>query len=350
LSGDPPAQPAPEKGSLTFLIRQLSELYGVSGAEDGVRDWIQKQLPAWAHDRTTVDGHGNLVVQLGREERPGAIFIAHMDEIGFEITRDAIDRFVPAESRGGGMADLFAWHPFWVHTATHRLPAVMTRHGSLDIGTASHDESARVSGHDTATVRKQFRRLLGGRVTARSLDDRIGCAALLAVLQALDPAQVKQLDQLSPVWFVFSVAEEAGLIGARSIAERTSPDRVYPVDSFVSSDSPLEEKHIANARLGEGFVVRAMDTSGITPRDAVARIEDLARRNNIPYQLGVTAGGNDGSTFVAHGAVNIPLSFPLRYAHSPGEVADLRDAEALRQIITALLTSELAADDDTARD
>jgi putative aminopeptidase FrvX len=340
--GQPAPQPPIAKTSLAFLIQQLCELYGVSGAENPVRAWIQKQLPAWARDRATVDEQGNLIVGLGRREKPQAVFIAHMDEIGFEVARDAADRFVPAESRGGGMAELFAWHPFWVHTATRRLPAVMARHGSLDIGAAPREEAARVAGGDTATVRKQFRQLLGSRITARSLDDRVGCAALLAVLQSLDAAQVRRFDEQSPVWIVFSVEEESGLIGARFLAERTTPRRVYPVDSFVTSDSPLEEKHIAYARLGDGFVVRAMDSSGIAPRDAVQRVVELARRNNIPFQLGVTAGGNDGSTFVPHGAVNLPLSFPLRYAHSPGEVADLRDAEALRSILAALLELELA--------
>jgi putative aminopeptidase FrvX len=158
----------------------------------------------------------------------------------------------------------------------------------------------------------------------------------------LEAAQVRRWNARSPVWIVFSVEEESGLLGARYLAERTTPRRVYPIDSFVTSDSPLEEKHLAYARLGEGFVVRAMDSSGITPRDAVERVAELAQRKNIPYQLGVTAGGNDGSSFVRHGSVNVPLSFALRYAHSPGEVADLRDAEALRNIIAALLEVELA--------
>ena len=340
-----PAAAAADKASLFFLIRQLCELYGVSGAERTVRGWIQRQLPPWTRDRASIDEKGNLVVQLGRKEKPRAVFIAHMDEIGFEVTHDAGDRFVPAESRGGGMPELFAWHPFWVHTAARRLPAVMTRLGNLDIGPAAQDGTVRVAGGDTATVRKRFRPLLGNRVTARSLDDRVGCAALLAVLQGLNAAEVRRFEERSPVWFVFSVEEESGLVGGRFIAESTSPLRVYPVDSFVTSDSPLEDPYLAYAKLGEGFVIRAMDSSGVTPRDAVARVVELARRGKIPFQLGVTAGGNDGSTFVPHGAVNVPLSFPLRYAHSPGEVADLRDAEALRSIIAVLLEVELAGEE-----
>ncbi len=337
-----PTSAQPEESAFTRLIRELSEIYGVSGAEDSVRSYVQNQLPEWARERSTVDNEGNLVVQLGRAGEPEAIFIAHMDEIGFEVTRDAMERSVPAESRGGGMPELFAWHPFWIHTATRRLPAVMTRHGSLDVGSAEADDSPRVSEGDTASVRKQFRRLLGSRITARSLDDRIGCAALLHTLQTLDAATVRGFKDRSPVWFVFSVEEEAGLLGARFVAGETEPRRVYPVDSFVTSDTPLEDRRIAYAPLGKGFVIRAMDGSGITPRQAVERVAELASRQGILYQPGVTAGGNDGSTFVAHGAVNIPLSFPLRYAHTPGEVADLRDAGALQAIVAILLEDELA--------
>jgi putative aminopeptidase FrvX len=266
-----------------LLIQQLVEIYGVSGAEHPVRAWIHKQLPDWARQRSAVDEQDNLVVRLGRGEKPGAIFIAHMDEIGFEVPRNATDRVVPAESRGGGMADLFAWHPFWVHTQTRRLAAVMTRHGSLDIGAppqqdSPQDSTPRVAGGDTATVPKRFQALLGNRMTARSLDDRIGCAVLLAVLLGLDEDAVRRLGAGSPVWFVFSVEEESGLVGARHVAERTAPRRVYPVDSFVTSDSPLEEKRLADARLGEGFVLRAMDSSGITPRAAVERVDLRALR------------------------------------------------------------------------
>ena len=56
----------------------------------------------------------------------------------------------------------------------------------------------------------------------------------------------------------------------------------------------------------------------------------------------MTAGGNDGSRFVEFGPVNIPLSWPLRYAHTAAEVADMNDVEALRKIVSVLLEQELA--------
>ena len=77
-------------------------------------------------------------------------------------------------------------------------------------------------------------------------------------------------------------------------AKTAAPAHVFPIDTFVTSDSPLESKRMAYARFGGGPVLRAFDESGLTPTAEVARIAALARQHKIPLQLGVTAGGNDG--------------------------------------------------------
>jgi putative aminopeptidase FrvX len=69
------------------------------------------------------------------------------------------------------------------------------------------------------------------------------------------------------------------------------------------------------------------------------RREPLARENNISVQYGVTGGGNDGAVFQRYGSVDIPLGWPLRYSHSPGEVIDTRDVHALSNIIAVIARS-----------
>jgi putative aminopeptidase FrvX len=51
----------------------------------------------------------------------------------------------------------------------------------------------------------------------------------------------------------------------------------------------------------------------------------------------MTQGGTDGTAFVFYGAPNLPLSWPGRYSHAPGEVLDLRDLERLGQLIAAIV-------------
>ena len=118
--------------------------------------------------------------------------------------------------------------------------------------------------------------------------------------------------------------------------EGRAADFIFAIDTFVSSDSPLELKRFADAETGKGFVVRAVDNSNIVPREYVERVLALARENQIPAQYGVTGGGNDGAVFTRYGAVDIALGWPLRYSHSPAEVIDTRDADALARIIAVL--------------
>src|SRR2546429_1699623 len=87
------------------------------------------------------------------------------------------------------------------------------------------------------------------------------------------------------------------------------------------------------------FRSRAVDNSNITPREYVDRVVKLAYENGIPAQFGVTGGGNDGAVFTRYGSVNIPLGWPFRYSHSPAEIIDTRDLDALAKIVTVLARS-----------
>lgn len=328
---EPAAVPAaPSNPPLTpnSTLAQLIAIYGVSGREGEVRRVIQQLLPQWAQKAARTDKKGNFIVSIGGD-RPERLFLAHMDELGSEVLEVERDGSLRVESRGGGTSEFFEWRAGVVQSGPRQWPAIVLGGGYGGRGRV--ETAGEAKSGDSFGVRKWLRPLLGRRLNARSLDDRAGCAVLVDVLRSLDPKQVRR-----PVWFVFTVEEEIGLKGAEALAETVHPAEVYAIDTFVSSDSPLENPRLAGARLGEGFVVRAIDSSGIAPRAAVQRVVELARQNGIPVQYGVTSGANDGSKFVVGGAVNVPLGWPLRYSHSPAETADLADIEALEKIIRVL--------------
>jgi putative aminopeptidase FrvX len=180
-------------------------------------------------------------------------------------------------------------------------------------------------------------RLAALRFTARAIDDRAGCTALLMALRQIDPARLTH-----KVIFVWSVREEVGLEGAAAAAAEFGPTvrRVHAIDTFVSSDSPLESPRFALAPLGEGATLRSLDNSSVTPPDEVARTLRLVHAAHIPVQYGTTNGGNDGSMFVPWGAVDVAIGWPMRYSHSPAELVDLRDIDGLGRIVAALAVAD----------
>ena len=328
------------------LLAPLVEAYGVSGHEAAVREVVAKRLPAWA--KPEVDAKGNLVVTFGQGGREIA-FVAHTDELGYEITAIQEDGTATVRKRGGFFDSLLEAHPVLVHTGRGQVPAIVApRPGYqrasesqpkadevlIDFGTTTRQqtEGLGVAKGDTATVRKSFSTLGGTRGSARAIDDRAGCAALLAALARIDPAKVT-----SRVTFAWVVEEETGLAGSGALAERLHPAYVFAVDTFVSSDSPVDPQRMALIPLGTGAVLRAVDNSSITPPETVATIRAMAATRQIPTTVGVTSGGNDGSQFSRFGSTVVPISWPGRYSHSPVEVIDSRDLDALVNLIVMLV-------------
>ncbi|MCL6480160.1 MAG: M20/M25/M40 family metallo-hydrolase [Firmicutes bacterium] len=352
LPGRPTAAP-----QMPELLRNLVEAYGVSGHEGPVRERIADLLPPWAKPET--DDAGNLILRIGDAPAgsrvPRIAFVAHMDEIGFVVESVAPDGRLVVRSRGGGILQFFAGHALLVHTVQGPRAAVLELPAGweepefdwprgpasvlrVDVGARTPEQVAELGIRvgDSLTVPKKYRPLFGTRANGRSFDDRVGSAALIAAAWALGPNLTGR-----EVLLAWVTEEEVGLRGAFALATRLAregraPDYVFAVDTFVSSDSPLEEKRFGYGEIGKGFVVRAVDNSNIVRRELVDRVLALAQRHGIPAQFGVTGGGNDGAAFLRSGTVDIPLGWPLRYSHSPGEVIDVRDAEALARMITVL--------------
>jgi putative aminopeptidase FrvX len=216
-------------------------------------------------------------------------------------------------------------------SAARKQPAAMTAWFGLDSAALA---SRGVAVGSAVTAYKCATRLGGPFFTARSIDDRAGTTALILGLGGLDPARLTH-----KVILVWSVREEGGLEGAAAVGALFGPSvkRVYAVDTFVSSDSPLEDRRQGYAPLGAGAVMRALDNSSVTPPEEIDRVLQLARLLGIPLQVGTTNGGNDGSRLASYGAVNVPLGWPLRYSHSPAEVIDLRDVKALSDLVRAVV-------------
>ncbi len=343
-----------EHGEIESRFMTLADLPGVPGHEWRVRDAIMAALPAWARERATIDTAGNLVVVAG-PDRDSVAFIAHMDEVAFEVERILPDGRVTLRRMGGVVIQSWEGVPALLHfdpaspsgtaadvpaslrgvfvprdSARTRVPSELTAWFGLD----SAQLAARgVRPGQGITAYKRAERLAGTRVTGRASDDRTGSAALLTALRAIDPARLPR-----KTFFVWSVREEGGLNGARAFGNTYGHNlqRVHSIDTFVSSETPLESPHFAFTPLGSGAVLRGLDDGSMVPRAERDRILALARREGIRVQVGTTQGSTDGTAIAPWGPPNIGFSWPGRYSHGPAEVLDLRDVTALARLIGAV--------------
>jgi len=345
------AQPAAAQDEVRIL-EELLLAVGVSGREEQVRETILGQLPAWAREVAVVDAMGNLVVTVGSGS-PHVAYIAHMDEIGYMVTNIRDDGLVQVAKHGGFYDSQYEGQLVQIHTAAGPVNGVVAIHSThlwrnvdsprgndydhsdvlIDLGTRSREETLElgVALLDPITVPKRVSRLAGTRMAARSMDDRFGCAAEVALAQRIRPRDVS--GTLTLAWVV---QEEVGLRGSTALAKALEPDVVVPVDSYVTSDSALEDPRVGQHELGAGPVVRALDTSHIAPIALVRSLMDFASAANLRLSYGATQGGNDGSVFRNARTQVLPLAIPIRYSHTAIETIDTTDLIALVDLLAAM--------------
>ena len=329
------------------VLGELINKYGVSTSENSVRNHIIKNLPSWA--KPIVDEKGNLILTFGEGENH-KVFVAHMDETGYIVNDIKNDGRLELKMLGGMLPWLWEAQPATIHLRHKKITGVFEPRLdyltskkrksnfplNVNAGFLSKSEALEagvIIGETTITMPKEMIRLNENRVTGRSFDDRVGCAALILALNKINPRELK-----NKITFVWSVEEEIGLRGAKhSAINLKNASIVYPVDTYVSSDDPYKDESFANAPLGNGAVIRVLESINFVSRENFKMIRKLADNNNIKTQYGMTSGGTDGQPFLSYGIPSVPISWPGRYSHSPIEIMDLRDMNSLVKLIKAVI-------------
>lgn len=330
-----------------ILVSSLIDQYGVSGDENRVRELILSKLPIWANPN--VDSKGNINLTFGQGDEH-IVFVAHMDETGYVVDSIKDNGTLLLQPRGGMLNWLWEAQPALIHVKGNPIDGVFepradykiaekrsfTEPLTVNAGFNSKNQAEEAGireGSTTVTMPKKMIRLSENRATARGFDDRVGCAALLMSLSDLNPDLLSQ-----KVTFVWSVEEETGLSGSSFAAKTLSnATTVFPIDTYVSSDDPYSNETFANCPLGNGAVIRVLESINFISRANLKETQNLAAQNKIKVQYGMTVGGTDGQAFLGYGIPSIPLSWPGRYSHSPIEVMDYRDMNNLVSLIKALL-------------
>jgi endoglucanase len=331
------------------LLKKLVLIPGVSGYEGKVADFIQSNLPSGIEPQR--DDMENVWFTVG-EGYPHLLFVAHTDELGLVIEEITPQGTLKVRGRGGFIPTMYEGRPVVIYTKKGSVNGVVsprpdyfsreaaskpfrTSDFEVYLGVSSEQKarSLGVEEGNQITIKKRIVELSPDVIATRAVDDRAGCAALLAAALRIDWKKIKG----KTITCAWDVQEETGLTGASRLAQKLKADYVFPVDTFVSSDAPLDSKRFARTVLGKGAVLRAIDSSNITPRFELEKVMKIAQNNDIPFQLGNTRGGNDGSVFISRGAVDIPLSWPGVYSHSFIEKIHRHDLEVLTELIVAIV-------------
>ncbi len=329
-------------------IKELTEINGVSGNEDGVREYIKKHIEELA-DEISVDSMGNIIaLKKGKNSRYKVMLSAHMDEVGFMITGFGENGVLKFTTVGGiderilpgkrvlvgdkSIPGVIGSKPIHMQEREERSNNIKLKKMYIDIGTDKKDESEKlVSLGDYAAFYSPFTEFGEGLVKAKALDDRVGCAILIEALK-----ERYEFD----LYACFTVQEEVGLRGSEVAAFTVNPDIALVVEGTTCSDVPGVEKYEYSTILGEGAALTIMDRTSYPNKGFVNYIYEIAKKNQIRVQFKQTnSGGNDAGKIQTSqtGVVTASISVPCRYIHSPVSVMSRQDFISCKDIVIAVL-------------
>ncbi len=337
------------------IVERLSNTFGPSGFERDVAAAVREIVEPYV-DEIRSDSLGNvLVTKRGSSERK-LMIDAHMDEIGFMVSFIEESGFLRFSTIGGWDARIIPSHRMTIRTddgddvhgvvgtlpphllsAEERVRPYRLDELFIDIGAsdaaAVRDLGIRIG--SPAVIHYPFQQLQGDMVTGKALDDRAGCAVLLATLAAL----AEETPELTVVG-AFTVREEVGLIGAGTAAFQVEPDLALVLEGTIGADMPGVAPTRQVTRIGAGPAITVADGSQIVKPELVTFLTGIADATGIPWHYKLPPfGGTDGGVIQRSraGVRSASVSIPCRYIHSPFSVMRMSDFDQ-----TVALTTEFA--------
>lgn len=336
------------------VLRQLSEMHGISGFEGGVAAAVAELFAPFV-DEVTTDALGS-VIAVKKSKKQGAKRImldAHLDEIGLMVTKIDEKGFLKFTSVGGvderilparevvvhGKRDIpgiIGIKPPHLQSADESKKTLKMEELAIDIGMDENAAKNVVEAGAWVTFSQACAPLMHGQLTGKSFDDRASVCALLYAVQMLAD---EPLD--ADVYFVLSAQEETNLGGAKCAAYSIEPDAALVIDVTHAKTPDHGE---CPFEVGGG-VAYSLGPNVHTPFAKL--IKALAEELGVGAKEEVDGGSTGTNAWAVQvsrtGVATAVLSLPLKYMHTPTEVVSAADIAAAGELACAFVR-RLSAD------
>jgi endoglucanase len=295
---------------------------------------------------------------------PTLALVGHIDEIGVAVTTIEDNGLLAFTPIGGISPEMLWGQRFTLLTRDGPLPAVVARKRlypeqlrdrpkleladlHLDIGARSREEAeALVRPGDAGVWAGDPVELPNGRLVSRALDNRLGAYIVLEAARRIADAGDAQVEVIA----VAAVQEEIGLYGARAAAFSLDPSVAIAVDVTPATDVPGGDiRRAGRIELGTGAMIARGPTMNA---QVVALLQQAAEEDGIAHAIEVYSRTTSTDADEIHLArAGIPtglISIPTRYLHSPNEICDLADVEAIVNLLVGF-ARRLTADTSFVR-
>ena len=326
------------------LLKELCTEEGISGFEKKIAAIMKRELSK-SCDKVETDSFGNVTGIKGKGKTK-IMIAAHMDEIGLMVKninekgfvsfvkiggiddRILLSKNVVIKGKKGDVNGIIGSKP--PHLQKKEEADKVMKHEDLfiDIGAKDKKEAEKlVEIGDPIIFEGPFGKLSSDLINAKAIDDRIGCYALLKIMEKIP----KTID--ATVYGVGTCQEEVGLKGARVAAFKIDPQYAFVIDTTIAGDTPQVKETESSLKLGAGPAITIAEASGrglISHPEVREHLINTAKKHKIPYQIDVVEGGMTDGAMIYMTREGVPtgvISIACRYIHSPNGVFSMKDLD-----------------------
>ena len=308
-------------------FEKLTRIAAPSGHERRFLEYLKAENEKYC-DSAAFDKRGNLVCRKAKEGAKKLLLAAHADELCILATYAEDNGFYRIHAVGniGGLLHAkveFSNGVSGVIVAEEGTALKDLNAGKLlvDIGAKDKKEAEKMLPPLTAGVPMSHAMRNGTRFFSRAIDDKVGCLILSELIKT-----VKKSDY--DLYFCFTIEEELGLRGAKTVGFEIEPDIAIAIDVSPAADSFGSKR--SGITLGGGAAIKVLDLGTVCDRELNGELREAAKKSKSGYQLDVANMGRTDAAelqFVKGGVKATVVSVATRYIHSPNEEADLNDVK-----------------------
>ena len=329
-------------------LKALTSAQGAAGAEGPAGVLLAQWCESLGEVKTDRFHNVLCTVRAPREGEPHLLLQAHLDEIGFMVTGVDANGLLTVTPCGGLDRRLQLASPVTVCTDSGKIPGVVAYTPTvltggegnipkvdsmkIDIGYNKEKTEQLVLPGDRVVSALEPLELENGLLSAKALDNRSGCIAVLRAGELL----AEHKDELScGVTLLFGSMEEVGGHGTKVASFSLMPTHAIVVDvSFAATHDMSGDKY--PGELGGGAMI---GYSPLLAKEVYNDLLKLAEEKNIPTKKeimgGFTGTDADGVATTGRGVRTGLISIPQRYMHTPVEVIDPKDVGQIGQLMAA---------------
>ncbi len=335
------------------LFSKLTQTPAASGREELLAQEVIKQIEPYC-DKIHTDPIGNIIARKKGQGGKKIMLAAHLDEVALKVRYIADKGFIYFVLTGGIDPRTLLSQRVLIQTksgemlrgiigakAAHYLTAADKAAGidalslCIDTGLDAQQVQEKISIGDPVVLDRTAVELGGDLISSKAIDDRAGVYVLIELIKNLPK------DHKNDLYFVFTVQEEFGLIGAQCAAFEVRPDYGIAVDTTGALDVPGIAPQNYVVSVGKGIGITLADSTTIADRALSEKFVEICKNKEIPFQLRVAARGSNDAKVIQRSAgpvKAIALSVPVRYIHSNVETASKNDIDAAYNLLLNFLT------------